>query len=199
MADQSPGGSAAAQRTALDKRLKEAGLAAWLVTLLGSASLSAFLSTLVEDPAEAAGVGEFKVLFTAALAGLALTLGAAFAWAALKRGEYQGHAAGTVAALCMLAGITLANAIGIGSVSWEVVQEQLSAAGGPPIQKALALTTACFITYGVVASLQACKPAGPGLWWPAGALAGRCATDPGAPRPWPGPTAAAGCARTVGT
>lgn len=129
-------------------------MAVWVVTLIGSVSLSALLSTLIQGP-EKAGVEDAVTFVSAALAGLALTLGAAFAWAALRRGTYQGHAAGTVAFLCLAAGIVIANFVGIGAVGADVVQQQLASAGGAPILKAFALLTACFIVYGVVPGLQA--------------------------------------------
>lgn len=147
-------GEAAPQKSALDQRLTELGFAVWLITLLGSVSVSAFLATLVQGPSEA-GVDDAVTFFNAALAGLALTVGTALAIAVLCRGEYQGHAAGTVATVCMGAGILLANAVGIGTVGWNVVQQQLNASGGAPLLKFFALVTACFIVYGFIPSLQA--------------------------------------------
>lgn len=144
----------APQESALDHRLKELGIAVWAITLIGSASLTAFLATLFEGPGKADVAGAMTFA-SAAFGGLALTLGAAFASAALRRGTYQGHAAGTVATLCMAAGIAVANLIGVGTVGWDVVQGQLAGSGGAPILKAFALVGACLIVYGFIPGLQA--------------------------------------------
>ena len=87
--------------------------------------------------------------------GVADRIPVAFCYFFLNRGEITGHAAGSVAALCLLGGITVANFVGIGVVGWDVVQEQLSSAGGSPIEKALALALASFLSYGIIPSLQA--------------------------------------------
>lgn len=140
--------------SALDKRLEELGFATWLIALVGSSSLTGFLATFLGGPG-AAGLSDVARFISAALGGLALTIGSAIATATLIRGEIQGHAAGAVAFFSLGIGILVANAIGIGTVGVDVVQERLDAASGGPIGMAFALLVACFITYGIVASFQA--------------------------------------------
>jgi hypothetical protein len=93
--------------------------------------------------------------FAAAVGGLALTVGFALGYAALKRGQITGHSAGTVMALCMGAGIFVSNVLGVSAVGWDVVNERVSAGHGSPIGIALSLVAACFLVYGVIPSLQA--------------------------------------------
>lgn len=142
------------QESAMDRRLKELGLAIWVISLIGSSTLTGLLTTLLEGPATANLAGSVTFI-SAALGGFALTLGAAFAWAALRSGKYQGNAAVMVAFVCLGTGILFANGVGIGTVGWDVVQKELAGFGSAPILKLVALVSACFIVYGFIPAVQA--------------------------------------------
>lgn len=134
--------------------LAEAGWAAWIITLLGSTSLSGFLGTLADLP-QKAGLSDGAVILSAALGGLAITLGVVFAVVSLKSTRAAGHPAAMLAFGSILVGIAVANFVGIGAVGWDLVLSELSKTGGTPLEKVIALVLACVITYGPIASAQA--------------------------------------------
>lgn len=139
-----------------DDRLSELGWASWIIGLLGSASLTGLLAQLSNLPGRG-GIEDFVSVFVAALAGLALTIGVVLSYVALAPGKLAGWPAVFVAGVCFVAGILVANLIGIGAVGTTAITTASSLISGAPAPLRLLLipVVACVLTYGPIASLQA--------------------------------------------
>lgn len=139
----------------VEKRLIELGWASWVIGLIGSSSLSGFLAQLA-DPPGAADASDLERFVTAALGGLALTVGIVLSILLLQSGDLQGWALLAGLAACFGLGIAVANGLGIAMVGDYDLIRAASITGGPgPLNALLTFIFACVIAYGVVASLQA--------------------------------------------
>jgi len=135
---------------------REAWWLAWVVTLVGSSSVSAFLSQLLTAARPGtAGVGEVETLVLAGLAALALTLGVAFAVGIYEFSDDKltGYPLAGMIILSLLAGAGVATALGVATVG---VDDLLLASSGYDnlVAKVFAILGAFFVAYGPVAAVQ---------------------------------------------
>lgn len=142
-------------RSEWDKRLVELGWAAWLIGLVGSASLSGLLGQLADLPGKA-GVSEIVAFFTAAFGGLALAVGTALAYWWVKTHHLVSWPAVGAVTVSLGLGIVVANFVGIAVVGMDTINAALVGTTAPgPLDTLVGLVAACVLVYGAVASLQA--------------------------------------------
>ena len=151
-----PGGLEPQQHSVFQQMGREAWWLAWVVTLVGSSSVSAFLSQLLTAARPGtAGVGEVETLVLAGLAALALTLGVAFAVGIYEFSDDKltGYPLAGMIILSLLAGAGVATALGVATVG---VDDLLLASSGYDnlVAKVFAILGAFFVAYGPVAAVQ---------------------------------------------
>ncbi|TCC26903.1 hypothetical protein [Kribbella speibonae] len=149
-------GGRAAERTGLEKFLKEAGWASYVVTLLGSTTLTGFISNATTKPRRA-GLSEFTTLVTAGLAALALTLGVAIFVAIYQQSDPKpiGFPLAVLAICCIGGGTLAANVVGYMTVGFDELERALSTGpSGNPVVTVAVLLGAFIVAYGWIVAAQ---------------------------------------------